>query len=332
MNNIFKNIDKSSDKKTISLTNKEKSEETKKNVIKDIREYVKVRIEMGIFQPIELTDVYSLDIYIGIQIPREINVELNGDIVTVNRDDFIVFDFNGNVSCIKNKDFSSFYKYSKISEYQQLLSAIRLFDIKAKPDEIFIKINYNKTLHDSEDAVFDKLTEMIMNGQVEDDLMKFYKDIIDKKYNDVLINYTVLSDFKAKYLVKKLKEKNIPFALISPLVDSIVQIDEEGDLDVDRIIGTSNYMAAILTAISAAPALKQSIEEMNAELFGKAHCIDTLSLDELVGFNSQFQALGLSIPGINIDKIKEQMKQEAMEEFSVYGNDEISKETDDIFL
>ena len=330
--NIFKNIDKNSDKKTIQLTEKDMKEAQNKKVVKDIWKYVKIRIEMGIFQPIELTDVYSLDVYIGIKMPRDLYIGLDGKEICARKDDYIVFDFNRNVSYVKAEDFSSFYKYSVVSEYQQLLSAIQLFKIETSADEIFIKSNYNKSFHNSEDAVFDKLAEMIMNGNVKDEYIDAYRSIMEEKYKNELINYTVLSDFKAQYIVRKLKEKKVPFALISPLVDSIVEIDDDDEFDVDKIIAFNDFMAMIVTAAAYAEDLKDCIEETNQELFGKSHSIDTLSLDELVAFKAQFETAGMPIPGINIEKIVEQMKQESMEEFQVYGNDDIAKDTDDLFL
>ena len=65
---LFKGIDKRSQKKTLQLPEEEVQKAVKSKVVTDIYNYVKIRIEMGIFEPIELTDVYSLDIYIGIQL------------------------------------------------------------------------------------------------------------------------------------------------------------------------------------------------------------------------------------------------------------------------
>lgn len=336
--NIFRGLNKNSQKKTIHFTEEELKKAKKNNVVKDVYNYVKVRIEMGIFEPLELTDVYSLDIYIGIELPRDLDAELNGEEVCLKEKDYLVFDFNGNISYIKKGDFSSFYRFSKVSPYQQLLSAIQLFKIETSADEVFIKGYYNKSIRDTEaeDAIFDKLAEMIMNGNVDEKYIEAYQTIMEEKYHDRLINYSILPEYKAKYLAKKLREKNIPFALLCPLVDSIVET-EQGDFDVDSVIAVNNYIALICTVADGAVAVAACVAQMNQEIAeGKAileasHSVDAMSLDELIAFKAQFDASGICIPGISADKVLEQMKQEAVEEGQMYGNDTLSKDVEDIF-
>lgn len=327
--NIFKNIEKKTDKKTINLSEEEKKEEKKKNIVKDIKKYVRVRIEMGIFQPFELTDVYSLDVYIGIKIPKDLDVELNGKEICVKEGDWLVFDFNDNISYIKNEDFSSFYKFSKISEYQQLLSALQLFKIKTDPQEVFVKMNYNKGLHESEDAIFDKLTELIMKGNVKDECLDYYKQIIDAKYSNQLINYTILPNYNAHYLCKVLRRKKVPYALLTPLVESLIG-SRSGDFDVDEVINTNQYFALIITLGGASTTIGDIMEDMNSPIYEKARSLDALSLDELIGFKSQFEGMGISLPGIDVNRITAQMRQEAEEEHFIYGDDDISKDNDDL--
>ena len=333
--NPFKSIQKSVDKKTIHITETERKQANKKRIVTNVKDYVKIRIEMGIFRPMELTDVYSLDIYIGIQIPKDLDVLLNGEEICLKEKDYLVFDFNDNIFYIKQKDFSSFYRHSKIAPYQQLLSAIQLFKIETNPDEIFIKGSYNESIREEEDVIFGKLTEMIMNGNVEDEYIESYQKLMDEKYKNELINYLLLSDFKAKYLCRKLKEKKIPFALICPLVDSIVE-SEEGDFDVDNIIKVNNYIALILTIADGAIAVASCVAQMNKEfqqdqeLRDKAHSLDTMSQEELIAFKSQLDAAGIVIPSISSDAIVEQIKQEAIEESQVYGDDVLSKDASDI--
>lgn len=336
--NIFRGLNKNSQKKTIRLTEEELQKVKKNKVVKDVYNYVKIRIEMGIFEPLELTDVYSLDIYIGIELPRDLDAELNGEEICLKEKDYLVFDFNDNISYIKKDDFSSFYRFSKISPYQQLLSAIQLFKIESSADEVFIKGHYNRSIRDteSEDAIFDKLAEMIMNGNVDEKYIEAYQAIMEEKYNDKLINYSILPEYKAKYLAKKLREKNIPFALLCPLVESIVET-EQGDFDVDSIIAINNYIALICTVADGAVAVAACIAQMNQEiaegkaLLDAAHNVDAMSLNELIAFKAQFDSSGICIPGINADKVLEQMKQEAMEIGQTYGDDVLSQDVDDIF-
>ena len=286
---------------------------------------------MGIFRPIELTDVYSLDVYIGIQLPKEIDILLNEEEVNIKKDDYLVFDFNGNISYIKQENFSSFYRKTKLAPFQQLLSAIQLFKIESNPDEVFIKSEYNESMKGSEDAIFGKLAEMIMNGKVDKQYLELYKGIIDEKYKNELINYTVLSDYKAQYISKKLKEKKIKHSLISPLLDSIVEYSEDGDFDVDATLAESEFLAVIVTIESTISSLMGCIQEMNQDLLGQAHSLDTLSLSELLDFKAQFDSMGMSVPGINVESIVEQMKQEAMEQIQMYGSDELALDNEDIF-
>jgi hypothetical protein len=300
-------------------------------VVKDLYNYVKVRIEMGIFEPLELTDVYNLDIYIGIKIPRDLAAAINDENVFLKQDDYLVFDFNGNISHIKNSDFSSFYKFSVISPYQQLLSAIRLFKIEANPDEIFVKSTYNKSLRDSdaEDAIFDKLAEMIMNGKVDDKYLNIYQSLMEEKYKNELINYHILSEYKANYLAKKLAKKKIPFSLMTPLVDHIVDYDE-GDFDVDQLVKINEYISLLFTMASGAAAVAACIAEMNQELaIPGMNSVDTMTMDELVSLLAQLQTIGIPVT-ISPDMAIEQMKQEAIEAVENYGNDVLAQDLDEI--
>ncbi len=336
--NLFKGIDKRSQKKTLQLTEEEVQKAVKNKVVTDVYNYVKIRIEMGIFEPLELTDVYSLDIYIGIQLPRDLDAMLNNEEICLKQDDYLVFDFNGNISYIKKDDFSSFYKFSKVSPYQQLLSAIQLFKIEASADEVFVKSHYNKNLRDSEseDAIFDKLAEMIMNGNVDEKYIDAYQAIMEEKYKNQLINYHILPEYQAKYLAKKLREKNLPFALLCPLVDSIVQT-EEGDFDVDAVLAINNYIALILTIADGAVQVAACVAQMNKEIEeGKAliemgHSVDTMSIDELIAFKAQLDASGICIPNVSPDKIMAQLQQEAIEEGQIHGNDVLAQDTEDLF-
>lgn len=336
MANLFKGIEKSSNKKTLHITETERQQARKRKIVTDIFEYVKIRIEMGIFQPIELTDVYSLDIYIGIQIPKDLDVMLNGEEVCLKEKDYLVFDFNGNISYIKQNDFSSFYRVSKVAKFQQLLSAIQLFKIETNADEIFIKGNYNESLREQEDVVFGRLAELIMTENVPQEYIESYQKLMDAKYNNELINYIALSDYKAQYLTRKLKQNKIAFALLSPLVDSIVETDE-GDLDVDNIIQLNSYLSLIMVVADGAIAVAACIAQMNKEigenkmLAEKAHSLDTMSHDELVAFKAQFESAGIAIPGITSDRIVQEIKQEAIEDNQIHGNDVLSKDNDDIF-
>ena len=70
-------------------------------VIHDIYDYVKTRIELGILSPIELTDVYGLSVYVGMILPEAIKFDLDGDIMDAQKGDFVIFDFDGNISYVK---------------------------------------------------------------------------------------------------------------------------------------------------------------------------------------------------------------------------------------
>ncbi len=335
--NLFKGIDRRNQKKTLRLTEDEVKKAIKNKIVSDIYNYVKIRIEMGIFEPIELTDVYSLDIYIGIQLPRDLDAMLNNENICLKQNDYLVFDFNGNISYIKKDDFSSFYKFSKVSPYQQLLSAIQLFKIQTSADEIFVKSSYNKTLRDSEseDAIFDKLAEMIMNGNVDEKYIDAYQAIMEEKYKNQLINYHILPEYKAKCLAKKLREKNLPFALLCPLVDSIIET-EQGDFDVDSIIAINNYIALICTIADGAAQVAICVAQMNKEieqgvLAEKGSSVDSMSIDELISFKSQLDASGICLPNVSPDKILAQLQQEGIEEGQIYGNDALSQDVEDLF-
>ena len=331
ISNPFRNIDSNPNKKTVRLTEHELQQAKNDAVVKDLYNYVKVRIEMGIFEPLELTDVYNLDIYIGIKIPRDLAASINDENVFLKQDDYLVFDFNGNISHIKNEDFNSFYKFSVISPYQQLLSAVRLFKIEANPDEIFVKSTYNKSLRDSdaEDAIFDKLAEMIMNGNVNEKYLRIYQQLMEEKYKNELINYHILSEYKAQYLAKKLAKKGIPFSLMTPLVDHIVEYDE-GDFDVDRLVKINEYISLLFTVASGAAAVAVAIAEMNQELdIPGVTSVDTMSMDELVSLLAQLESIGIPVP-VTPDMVIEQMKQEAIEEIEMYGNDVLAQDSDEI--
>ena len=66
-----------------------------------------------------------------------------------------------------------------------------------------------------------------------------------------------------------------------------------------------------------------ALEQTNYDLEGKAHCVDGLSLDELISFKAQMDSLGISIPGTTADKVLAQMRQEVLEQHDMFGANDI---------
>ena len=143
----------------------------KDRVVHDIREYTKQRIELGILSPIELTDVYGLSVYVGMVLPEALEFDLENDVVKADKGDFIIFDFDNNISHVKKDNFRSFYRMSKASKEQQLLSAIRLFNLNMSAEQLSIKETLNESARESEDQIFKELSDQIMNGKVDKRLM-----------------------------------------------------------------------------------------------------------------------------------------------------------------
>ena len=294
----------------------------KDRVVHDIREYVKQRIELGILSPIELTDVYGLSVYVGMVLPEKLEFDLENEVVQAEKGDFIIFDFDNNISYVQKDNFRSFYRMSKASKEQQLLSAIRLFNLNTTAEQLTIKETLNESARASEDKIFSELTEQIMNGKVDKRLLDAYQRIIESKYKNELINYTALSGFKAKYFMSLLKRNGVPFALLTPLVDSIVDTEND-EFDVEKITAINNYTTLIATLAYSAHIVADVLEETNYDLEGKAHCVDGLSLEELISFKAQMDGLGISIPGTTADKVLAQMRQEVLEQVEMYGAHDI---------
>ena len=294
----------------------------KDRVVHDIREYTKQRIELGVLSPIELTDVYGLSVYVGMVLPEALEFDLEDEVVKAEKGDFIIFDFDNNISYVKKDNFRSFYRMSKASKEQQLLSAIRLFGLNMSAEQLSIKETLNESARESEDQIFKELSDQIMNGKVDKRLMDAYKRIIESKYKNELINYTALSGYKAKYFMSLLKRNNVPFALLTPLVDSIVDTEND-EFDVEKITAINNYTTLIATLAFSAHLVCDALEQTNYDLEGKAHCVDGLSLDELISFKAQMDSLGISIPGTTADKVLAQMRQEVLEQHDMFGANDI---------
>ena len=302
----------------------------KDRVVHDIREYVKQRIELGILSPIELTDVYGLSVYVGMVLPEELEFDLENEVVKAEKGDFIIFDFDNNISYVQKDNFRSFYRMSKASKEQQLLSAIRLFGLNMSAEQLSIKETLNESARASEDKIFKELADQIMNGKVDKRLMDAYKRVIESKYKNELINYTALSGYKAKYFMSILKRNNMPFALLTPLVDSIVDTEND-EFDVDKITALNSYVTLIATVAYGAHIVADALETTNYDLEGKAHCVDALTLDELISFKAQMDGLGISIPGTTADKVLAQMRQEVLEQHEMFGaNDVLANDDIDI--
>lgn len=292
-------------------------------VIHDIYDYVKTRIELGILSPIELTDVYGLSVYVGMILPEAIKFDLDGDIMDAQKGDFVIFDFDGNISYVKKSDFNGFYRMSKASKEQQLLSAIRLFKLNMTAEQLSIKETLNESARASEDAIFNELANQIMNGKVDSRLMDIYKRIINSKYKNEVINYTALSGYKAKYFISLLKKNKTPFALLVPLVDSIVDTSE--DFDVDKITALNNYITLIATRERDALIVSDCLKRTNLDLEGKAHCVDNLTYEELIAFKAEMDATGISIPGTTADKVLAQVEQEIIEDHALFIDNEVEE-------
>ena len=292
-------------------------------VIHDIYDYVKTRIELGILSPIELTDVYGLSVYVGMILPEAIKFDLDGDIMDAQKGDFVIFDFDGNISYVKKNDFNGFYRMSKASKEQQLLSAIRLFKLNMTAEQLSIKETLNESARASEDAIFNELANQIMNGKVDSRLMDIYKRIINSKYKNEVINYTALSSYKAKYFISLLKKNKTPFALLVPLVDSIVDTSE--DFDVDKITALNNYITLIATRERDALIVSDCLKRTNLDLEGKAHCVDNLTYEELIAFKAEMDATGISIPGTTADKVLAQVEQEIIEDHALFIDNEVEE-------
>jgi hypothetical protein len=280
--------------------------------------------------PIELTDVYGLSVYVGMVLPEALEFDLENDVVKADKGDFIIFDFDNNISHVKKDNFRSFYRMSKASKEQQLLSAIRLFNLNMSAEQLSIKETLNESARESEDQIFKELSDQIMNGKVDKRLMDAYKRIIESKYKNELINYTALSGYKAKYFMSLLKRNNVPFALLTPLVDSIVDTEND-EFDVEKIAAINSYTTLIATLAFSAHLVCDALEQTNYDLEGKAHCVDGLSLDELISFKAQMDSLGITVPGTTADKVLAQMRQEVLEQHEMFGaNDVLANDDIDI--
>lgn len=293
----------------------------KDKVVHDIKEYVKTRIELGILSPIELTDVYGLSVYVGMVLPEILDFELESELIHAEKGDFIIFDFDGNISHVQKDNFRSFYRMSKASKQQQLLSAIQLFQLNITAEQLTIKETLNESARASEDEIFKELAEQIMNGKVDKRLMDAYKRVIESKYKNELINYTALSGYKAKFFLSLLKRNGVDFALLRPLVDSIVNTEDE--FDVDKIAMQNAYITLIATRAQQVDMLYQCLEETNLELEGRARCVDSMTLDELVSLKAQLDGQGVFVSGITADKVLAQMREEVLEQCEIHGADDI---------
>ena len=300
------------------------------NIVHDIFDYTKTRVELGIISPIELTDVYGLSIYVGMVFPEKLDFELEGELIHAQKGDFIIFDFDGNISYVPKDNFRSFYRMSKASKEQQLLSAIRLFKLDTTAEQLSIKETVNESARAGEDEIFKELAEQIMNGKTDKRLMDAYKRVIESKYKNELINYTALSGYKAKYFMAFLKKKNIPFALLTPLVDSIVNTNDE--FDVDEITAINSYLALIATVASgvAMNAIACCLKEMNEELEGKTNNIDALTYSELLAFKAELDSGHITVSGSVADNVLAQVREEVIEQHELFGaNDILVQDIDD---
>lgn len=343
-NNLFLNINKSSPKASSNLTiGKEKiaspiahthvkkiNSVKEDNIVHDIYNYTKVRVELGIISPIELTDVYGLSIYVGMVLPEKLDFELEGDLIHAQKGDFIIFDFDGNISYIQKDNFRSFYRMSKASKEQQLLSAITLFKLNTTAEQLSIKETVNESARAGEDEIFKELAEQIMNGKTDKRLLEAYKRVIESKYKNELINYTALSGYKAQYYMVLLKRNNIPFALLTPLVDSIVDMDDE--LDIDKIAALNSYIALIATVANgvAMNQIASCLKQVNEDLEGKDENIDTLTYAELISFKAQLDAGHIALSGSIADNVLAQIKEEVIEQHEMFGaNDVLVQDIED---
>jgi hypothetical protein len=345
-NNLFLNINKTSTQETnisVEPNDKKKVKSHLKhstvnklnaikenNIIENIFDYVKTRVEIGMISPIELVDVYGHSTYIGIIIPETIDFRLQEKIIHAKKSDFIIFDFDDNISYITKDNFRSFYRMSKASKSQQLLSVIRLFKLNITAEQLSIKQTVNEFAHIEEDAIFKELAEQIMKGNTDKRLTRAYKRVIESKYKNDLINYTVLSGYKAKYYMSLLKKKNIPFALLTPLVDSIVDMDDE--LDIDKIATVNSYVALIATVANGTMVnqVASCLKQMNEDLNGEIANIDTLTYTELISFKSQLDSGYISLSGSIADKVLAQIKEEVVEQHEMFGeNDVLVQDIDD---
>lgn len=325
-NNSLKN------NKNISTDIDNKSVAVSDNIVHNIFEYAKTRIELGIISPIELTDVYSFSIYVGLVLPEKLDFELEKELIHAQKGDFVVFDFDGNISYVQKDNFRSFYRLSKASKEQQLLSAINLFKLKMTAEQLSIKETVNETVLVGEDAIFKELAEQIMNGKVNKRLLNAYNKVIESKYKNELINYTALSGYKAKYYMSLLKRNNVPFALLTPLVDSVVDTDED-ELDVDKITAFNNYIALIATVANGVYAnqLAEYLKEVNEKFDNKSDCIDALTYNELLAFKAQMDSGHISYSGTLADRTLAQIKEEVIEQHEMFGaNDILVQDVDDI--
>lgn len=332
--NPFLNINKASNIKTNNTFNQTKTQIkvdthnikklttiTSEFVVENIFDYVKNRIEIGVLSPIELTDVYGLSIYVGMVLPEQLKFKLNNDVIHANKGDFIVFDFDGNISHVAKDNFRSFYRLSKVSKEQQLMSAINLFKLNTTAEQLSIKETINESARASEDEIFKELAEQIMKGKVDKRLLDSYKTIIESKYKNELINYVALSGYKAKYFISLLKKRNIPFALLTPLVDSIVNTDD--DLDIDEIAAINSYIALIATVANGviANAIADCLKETNEYMDHKVDCIDVLTYAELIDLKAQLSTMPSSTP--IADRVLEQIKEEVIEQHEMFGANDV---------